>query len=80
MGYQSRNPILRETRETNRNLARIQRLVCGVSSYYQLDAILRREIPTDDELRGAVRKLLLPFVDMVIKSNERREGDPPPAA
>lgn len=60
MGWAARNPVNRETAEVRRGLRRIERLMMGVTSEYQLDAMLRREV-ADDEQRTAVKKLLLPI-------------------
>lgn len=64
MGWAARNPTLREAARVNRDLAQIQLMMKGVQSEYQLDAMLRREVPDNDEYRAAVKKILLPFLEL----------------
>jgi hypothetical protein len=63
MGWAARNPVLQETNEVRRGLRRIQLLMAGVTSEYQLDAMLRREVP-DEAKRAEVRKLLYPMFQL----------------
>lgn len=72
MGWAARNETLRDTARVNRDLSRIQMLMKGVSSVYQLDAMLRREIPHSAEDRASVRKLLMPFLEQQLCRNRNK--------
>lgn len=59
---------------TNKALARIQELMVNIKDEAELDVMLDKELPYDALMRGAVRQLLIPFLELKRRATKQPSG------